>query len=51
VNKTERVNFEKKGAPEAFRCFSITDSDAEYGYVYYKNESESATIFDTCVFS
>lgn len=50
--KTQRKTFEDKGEKEAFRSISITDSGAEYGYVYYQNDStEDAIIYETCLFN
>jgi len=35
-----------------FRCMSITDSNAEYGYIYYQNDSRTSAILkETIVFN
>jgi hypothetical protein len=52
--KTNRKNYSDKGHPEVFRCMSITDSQAEYGYVYYQNDgsrNNGATLKETIVFN
>ena len=52
--KTSRKTYADKGHPEVFRCMSITDSQAEYGYVYYQNDggrNNGATLKETLVFN
>jgi hypothetical protein len=49
-----RKTYADKGHPEVFRCMSITDSQAEYGYIYYQNDgsrSTGATLKETIVFN
>jgi hypothetical protein len=50
--KTERKTFEEKGEVNAYRAISIIDSGAEYGYIYYENNSQAdASIVETIVFN
>jgi len=50
--KTKRQTFADKGEPDAFRAISITDSGAEYGYIYYQNDSkQEAVLNDCCLFN
>ena len=37
-------SYEEKGEPDIFRSFSITASKAEYGFLYYENNSEGTTL-------
>ncbi len=47
-----KENYEKDGEVDAYRCASIKDSRAEYGYVYYRNDSKKeATLNETFVFT
>ena len=36
--------YEEKGEPDIFRCFSITESKAEYGFLYYENNSAGTVL-------
>lgn len=36
--------YDEKGEPNIFRSFSITESKAEYGFLYYENNSEGTTL-------
>lgn len=38
--QSQRKTYEDKDEPSIFRCLSITDSKAEYGYIYYQNDAE-----------
>lgn len=49
-NKSEKKSYEAKGQPNMFRSMSIKDSLAEYGYIYYENNSEGATLVETTKF-
>ena len=39
-----KKSYEEKGEPDIYRSFSITASKAEYGFLYYENNSEGATL-------
>jgi hypothetical protein len=50
--RTQRKTYQEKGHPDIFRCASITDSQVEYGYLYYQNDSRTgATLKETIVFN
>jgi hypothetical protein len=42
--KSERANYESIGDKNIFRTASILDSGAEYGFIYYENNSRDATL-------
>jgi hypothetical protein len=50
--KSQRKNYSDKGHDNIFRCMSITDSNSEYGYLYYQNDSRcKASLKETVVFN
>jgi hypothetical protein len=52
--KTIRKTYQDKGHEEVFRCMSITDSLAEYGYLYYQNDggrNNGAILKETIIFN
>ena len=50
--RSQRKNYADKGFPDIFRCASITDSEVEYGYIYYQNDSRNGAILkETVVFN
>lgn len=50
--KTQHKNYSSRGYPDIFRCVSITDSKAEYGYLYYQNDSRNGAILkETILFN
>eukprot|EP00347_Sterkiella_histriomuscorum_P016829 403351694 len=50
--KTQKKIFDDKGENDAYRAISIVDSGAEYGYIYYQNDSKTeGTIVETVVFN
>jgi len=44
VLKSKRKDYSDKGEPNIFRCFSVTDSKCEYGFLYYQNDSTESTL-------
>ena len=44
VQKSERQDYTEHGHPDVFRCASVTDSKCEYGFLYYENNSSTATL-------
>ena len=50
ISKAQRRTYEDQGQPGMFRCLSIHDSQAGYGFLYYKNDSETVTLRETHVF-
>lgn len=42
--------YEEKGEPNIFRSFSVTESKAEYGFLYYENNSEGTTLREVVKF-
>lgn len=50
--KTQRKDYGEKGDPDIFRCLSIVDSMAEYGFLYYENNSKvGSTLIEVCTFT
>ena len=51
--KTQRKNYADKGkeGKQMFRCLSITDSKAEYGFIYYENNSQEASLCEHVLFN
>lgn len=38
--KSERYLYESKGQKDILRCVSFKDSDCDYGYIYYWNDTD-----------
>ena len=51
LKKAERKTYEQKGYPDVFRCFSLTDSKCEYGFLYYQNNNDETTLREYVQFS
>jgi hypothetical protein len=50
--RSQKKYYTEKGHSELFRCMSITDSQAEYGYIYYQNDSKTAcTLRESVIFN
>jgi len=41
-----KKSYEEKGEPNIWRSVSINDTKANYGYVYYQNESQNSTLYE-----
>jgi hypothetical protein len=48
--KSERITYDEKGEKSIFRAVSIQDCMAEYGYLYYENNSVEATLLEVVHF-
>lgn len=48
---SERSDYSEKGEPDIFRSISITDSNAEYGFLYYENNSQTSTLVECVKFN
>jgi hypothetical protein len=49
---SKKFDYGDKDEPDIIRCISITDSKAEYGYIYYENKTRNEAILnETCVFN
>ena len=44
MQKSKKTYYHDHNEPEVFRCFSMTDSLAEYGYLFWYNGSEEGVL-------
>jgi hypothetical protein len=44
MQKTQTTYYYDHNEPEVFRCFSMTDSLCEYGYIFWYNGSEEGVL-------
>jgi hypothetical protein len=44
-------DYSDNGEPDIRRRITLTDSKAEYGYVYYENNSSASTLTETVNFT
>lgn len=49
--KSKRKDYSDKGEEQIFRCLSFTDSKAEYGFLYYENNSKRSTLMEYVEFN
>jgi hypothetical protein len=51
IKKGKFKDYSDNGEPDIRRCIILTDSKAEYGYVYYENNSLASTLSETVKFT